>query len=131
MKEKLELEAYDNLERKSISNLITGSIFKVTMDNTHPLGFGYDNSYHTLRLNSNHYAYLKKGTNVSVIKSKTDLVSGFAGGNALKNIDKSLVFGVEKMGKGAVIYLADNPLFRGFWENGKLIFCNAVFMVGQ
>lgn len=131
LKEKLELEAYDNLERKSISNLITGSIFKVTMDNTHPLGFGYDNSYHTLRLNSNHYAYLKKGTNVSVIKSKTDLVSGFAGGNALKNIDKSLVFGVEKMGKGAVIYLADNPLFRGFWENGKLIFCNAVFMVGQ
>ena len=131
LKEKLELEAYDKLERKSISNLITGSIFKVTMDNTHPLGFGYDKKYHTLRLNSNHYSYLKEGYNVSVIKDKTNLVSGFAGANALKNIDKSLVFGVEQKGKGAVIYLADNPLFRSFWENGKLIFCNAVFMVGQ
>ncbi len=131
LKEKLELEAYDNLERKSISNLITGSIFKATMDNTHPLGFGYNKSYNTLRLNSNHYAYLKDGINVSVIKNKSNLVSGFAGDNALKNIDKSLVFGVEKKGRGAVIYLADNPLFRSFWENGKLVFCNAVFMVGQ
>jgi len=131
LKEKLELEAFDNLERKSISNLITGSIFKASMDNTHPLGFGYDKSYHTLRLNSNHYAYLKDGVNVSVIKNKSNLVSGFAGDNALKNIDKSLVFGVEKKGRGAVIYLADNPLFRSFWENGKLVFCNAVFMVGQ
>ncbi len=131
LKEKLELEAYDNLERKSISNLITGSVFKVRMDNTHPLGFGYDKDYHTLRLNSNRYAYLKDGINVSVIKNKNNLVSGFAGNNALKNIDKSLVFGVENIDKGTVIYLADNPLFRSFWENGKLIFSNAVFMVGQ
>ncbi|WP_117884481.1 M14 metallopeptidase family protein [Aureibaculum luteum] len=130
-KEKLILEDYDNLERQSLSNIITGSIFKASMDNTHPLGFGYQKSYHTLRLNSNHYTYLKDGGNVSVIKSKNDLVSGFAGVNALKNIDESLVFGVEDMGRGAVIYLADNPLFRSFWENGKLVFCNAIFMVGQ
>ncbi|MET2984236.1 M14 family metallopeptidase [Aureibaculum conchae] len=130
-KQKLELEAYDQLERKSLSNLITGSIFKATMDNTHPLGFGYGKNYNTLRLSSNRYAYLKNGSNVSVIKSKNDLVSGFAGANALNDIEKSLVFGVERKGRGAVIYLADNPLFRSFWENGKLVFCNAVFMVGQ
>ncbi len=130
-KEKLELEAYDNLERKSISNLITGSVFKATLDNTHPLGFGYTKQYYTLRLNNKHYTYLKNGLNVSVIKNKSDLISGFAGANALKNIDKSLVFGVEQKGSGAVIYLADNPLFRSFWENGKLILSNAVFMVGQ
>ncbi|MDJ0646021.1 MAG: M14 family metallopeptidase [Flavobacteriaceae bacterium] len=130
-KEKLELEAFDNLERQSISNLITGSIFKATMDATNPLGFGYGKSYHTLRLNNSHYAYLKDGQNVSVIKDKKDQVSGFAGANALKNVDKSLVFGVEAIGKGEIVYLADNPLFRSFWENGKLAFCNAVFLVGQ
>jgi len=27
-----------------------------------------------------------------------------------------------------VVYMADNPLFRGFWENGKLFFANAIFM---
>lgn len=131
LKEKLELEAYDKLERQSVSNLITGSIFKAKMDNTNPLGFGYDKSYHTLRLNSNHYAYIKDGYNVCVIQDKSDQVSGFAGANALKNVDKSLVFGVEPKGRGEVVYLADNPLFRSFWENGKLAFCNAVFLVGQ
>ena len=131
LKEKLELEAFDNLERQSISNLITGSIFRATMDNTHPLGFGYEKSYYTLRLNSNHYAYLKDGQNVSVIQDKKDLISGFAGANALKNVDRSLVFGVEAIGRGEVVYLADNPLFRSFWENGKLVFSNAVFLVGQ
>jgi len=25
--------------------------------------------------------------------------------------------------------MIDNPLFRGFWENGKLFFANALFMV--
>lgn len=131
LKEKLELEAFDNLERQSISNLITGSIFKATMDNTNPLGFGYGKSYHTLRLNNNYYAYLKDGQNVSVIRDKADQVSGFAGANALKNVDKSLVFGVESIGEGEVVYLADNPLFRSFWESGKLAFCNAIFFVGQ
>ena len=130
-KERSELEAYDKLERSSVSNLITGSVFNTSMDNTHPLGFGYKNKYKTLRLNSNHYAYLKDGVNVCVIKNRSDLVSGFTGVNALKNVEKSLVFGIEKKGSGEVVYLADNPLFRSFWENGKLVFCNAIFLVGQ
>jgi len=42
-----------------------------------------------------------------------------------------LLFGVQEMGKGGIIYLADEVMFRSFWETGKLLFCNAVFMVGQ
>jgi hypothetical protein len=30
-----------------------------------------------------------------------------------------------------VVYLGDNPLFRAFWQSGKLLFSNAVFLVGQ
>jgi len=33
------------------------------------------------------------------------------------------------MGRGQVVYLIDNPLYRGFWEQGKLLFANAVFQV--
>jgi len=25
----------------------------------------------------------------------------------------------------------DNPIFRGFWESGKLVLSNAIFLVGQ
>ncbi|MCF6213811.1 MAG: zinc carboxypeptidase [Flavobacteriaceae bacterium] len=129
--EELALMPFEDQERSSLSNNITGSVFKATLDNTHPLGFGYPKHYYTLKLNTNLFSYLDKGYNVSVIKNKSDLVSGFVGKNALQKTEKSLVFGVEQKGKGQVIYLADNPLFRSFWQNGKLIFCNALFFVGQ
>ena len=41
------------------------------------------------------------------------------------------MFGVEQKGRGNVVYMIDNPLFRTFWESGKMMFSNAVFMVGQ
>ncbi len=56
-------------------------------------------------------------------------ISGFAGSNTKEKMKNSLVFGVENQGRGTVIYMVDNPLFRGFWENGKLFFVNALFLV--
>jgi hypothetical protein len=38
---------------------------------------------------------------------------------------------VQEIGAGQVIYFAENPLFRNFWENGKLLFANAVFLSGR
>jgi hypothetical protein len=58
-------------------------------------------------------------------------VQGFSGNYINRTLDNSLVFGVEEIGEGSVVYLVDNPLFRCFWENGKMLFSNAVFMVGQ
>ena len=41
------------------------------------------------------------------------------------------VIGTQDLGRGQVVYLASDPLFRGFWQNGKLLFGNAVFVVGN
>ena len=131
IKKQSRLENYGDQERNKVSNLITGSIFKTTLDTSNPLGFGYQNDYYTLKLNNDRYAYLKSGNNVGTIKDKKNLISGFAGKNAIKSVDKSLVFGVEEKGRGSLVYLVDDPLFRSFWENGKLLFSNAVFMVGN
>jgi hypothetical protein len=62
-------------------------------------------------------------------KNQNKPVSGFAGSEAQKTIDKTLIFGVDNYGRGSVVYMVDNPLFRGFWENGKLFFANAIFLV--
>ena len=130
-KEKDYLKLYENRDRIAVSDVIYGSIFKSRMDVSHPLAFGYSGDYFTLKRSASHYAYLTEGWNVTVIESKDALVSGFAGYEAIDNMDQSLVFGVEDIGGGEVIYMVDNPLFRDFWENGKLLFANAVFLVGQ
>ena len=62
---------------------------------------------------------------------KDALVSGFVGTYLQPQVKDGIVFGVQDMGRGRVVYLADNLLFRNFWENGKLMFCNALFLVGQ
>ena len=133
-KEQKELEGpmkYADAERKELSNSISGAIYKVAMDKSHPLAFGLDDYYYSLRTNEQHYIYLDKGWNVGVLKGKQKPVMGFAGSKINKKLENTLVFGVEDKGKGPVVYLVDNPMFRCFWENGKMLFANAVFMVGQ
>ena len=111
-----------------MKNAITGAIFKVKVDNTHPMAYGYGEDYYTLKLGSDAYEYLASG-NAAYLENQTRPVAGFAGSQAQKAIGKTLVFGVEGHGGGQVVYMVDNPLFRGFWENGKLFFANAIFMV--
>lgn len=58
-------------------------------------------------------------------------VSGYAGSKAVKNIPESLLFGEEQKGSGSIVYMVDNPLFRSFWDNGKLFLANAVFLLNS
>jgi hypothetical protein len=53
------------------------------------------------------------------------------GNRIKKKIKNNLMFGVYEAKSGRIIYIADNPLFRSFWYNGKLLFGNAVFIVGK
>jgi len=120
---------FDGSERERIKSAITGAIFKTKVDNTHPLAFGYETSYFTLKLGNAAFDYMSNGNVVYLENNQNKPVSGFAGSIAQKKIDKTLVYGVEGHGRGSVVYMVDNPLFRGFWENGKLFFANALFMV--
>jgi hypothetical protein len=124
------LKTYDNRERDDLKNSIPGAIYKVDMDNTHPLAFGFPDYYYTLKLDDRVYTYLESGWNVGVLK-KNNYVTGFVGTKTKVKLVDGLIFGVQEMGSGSIVYLTDDPLFRSFWENGKLLFSNAVFMVGH
>lgn len=125
------LRKYENRERDFIAGNIPGSIYKVDLDNTHPLAFGYPDFYYTLKQDDNIYEFIKEGGwNVGVIKKEAQ-VAGFVGARLKEKLKDGLLFGVQDMGRGTVVYLSDNPMFRSFWENGKLMFCNAIFLVGN
>ena len=128
---KPQISNYEAEERIQLSQSISGAIFKVNMDPTHPLAYGYDSEYFSLKSGAMKFAYLKNGWNVGILPAKPKPLNGFAGYKALENISETLVFGVEQKGRGSVVYFVDDPLFRAFWENGKLLFSNALFMVGQ
>lgn len=121
------LIAFADRENESIKNEITGAIFKSNLDNTHPLGFSYDNFYYSLKRSSTSYELLKNGSNVGYFDADATNVSGYAGAYAIKDVPNSLLLGVERKGRGKVVYFTDNVLFRSFWQNGKMLFVNALF----
>lgn len=123
-----KLLKYGDRERLALIDYTAGAIFKLTFDETHPLMFGYD-SYFTLKQDDELYSYFDKGKgwNVGYLQTNSK-VSGFVGEKLSKRLNNGLVFAVQDIGRGHVIYLRDNILFRNFWENGKLIMANAVFL---
>ena len=125
------LLSFENREKDGLPTTTPGSIYKVEIDNTHPLMYGYPNYYYTLKMDTLVYEFIKEGGwNTGIIK-KSNQVAGFVGYKLRDRLKDGLLFGVQELGRGSITFLADNVLFRNFWENGKLMFCNAVFFVGQ
>ena len=125
-----KLLSYEDRIREQASSRVPGSVFKIKLDNSHPLAFGYGDIYYSLKRNETAYNYLDTGWNVGVAQADSHM-SGFAGHAAIQELENTLAFGVQPYGTGQAVYFIDNPLFRGFWENGKLLIANAVFFVGN
>ena len=122
---------YYGQSRHRLMNRVAGAIYKVSLDNTHPLAYGEDKFTFLIKRNSRVYPYLPRGGwNVGRF-GKNSHTSGFVGINLKENIKQTLALGVEPFGKGRIVYMSDSPIFRGFWHGGKLLFGNALFFVGN
>lgn len=124
------LKKYGNRDRDWLVNNVPGAIYKVELDNTHPLAFGYPGFYYSLKLNATIFEFGKDTWNVGVIK-KEKQTAGFVGSRLREKLMDGTVIAVTPMGRGNIVYFTDDPIFRSFWENGKLMLTNAVFLVGQ
>lgn len=120
---------YSEQERLAISNYVPGAIFELDVDSSHPLGYGLGDTYFSLRTSSTTLPVLVGAENVIIHPKEPKGVIGFAGNKIRERLNDSAAFLVESKGRGNVIYMADNPLFRGFWYNGLFLFSNALFLV--
>jgi len=124
------IKTYGNRERDGIREYNPGSIYRLDMDTTHPLAFGYNKTYFTLKGDTKVYDFTEKGWNVGVMKKEAQ-VAGFTGSKALEQMKDGVVFGELPMGRGSAVFFADDIMFRNFWQNGKLMLANAVLFIGQ
>ena len=105
------LTPYDKRESESVTNFITGSIYKIAIDASHPLAFGYGDTYFSLKQGSTSYQFMEDGYNVGYIDGDAISVSGFSGDRAKAKLKNSMVFGEARMGSGSVVYLVDPPSY--------------------
>ena len=108
---------FHDTERREISKSIPGAIIENVLNKTHPLSFGLGDKYFSLKTDSNHYSLLKNAINVAYVP-KDYKSYGFIGSQVKKKLNNTVSFAVEHKGDGTIVYMVDNPLFRGFWENG-------------
>lgn len=123
-----DIPKYFSRKLVNLSNVIPGAIFKVELDHSHPISTGLGNYYYTLKTDDRLYDFLKRGWNTGILKPGS-YIAGIAGEGVLKKLGEGMLFGVQPEGKGTIIYLGASVLFRSFWENGKQMFVNSVFLV--
>ena len=121
---------YGNAERDNLTTFIPGAIYKVRLDSTHPIAYGYPDYYYTLKQDARVYAAIKNGWNVGILSSNA-YTAGFVGSKLKPQLKQGVVIGEKKYGNGDIIIFNDDVLFRLFWQNGKMLFANAVFLAGN
>ncbi|MXN90676.1 hypothetical protein GR160_05510 [Flavobacterium sp. Sd200] len=119
---------YESFLRRGISSSVSGAIVENVIDRTHPLNYGLGDKYFSLKISDSCYQLLKGAANTAYIPEGYKSF-GFIGSDLKKKLANTVTFAVEQKGSGQIIYMVDNPLFRGFWENGNLLFSNALFLV--
>jgi len=106
---------------------IGGSIFEVSLDNTHPIAYGYNKKTSMFRRGDTFFE-LSTSTAANVGRyTKNPLLSGYISEEKLKEIQNSASIIARRQGDGHVILFADNPSFRAFWYGSNGLLLNAVF----
>ncbi|MEO1405594.1 MAG: peptidase, partial [Pseudomonadota bacterium] len=123
---------FAELNLRDAEHIIGGAIFATDLDITHPLGFGFSDrelpvhrnvSFTLMRPKDNPYA-------VPVQYLDEPLLTGYASERRLEEIGGSPSVVARRMKQGAVILMADNPVFRGTYAGTEKLLMNAIFFSG-
>ena len=119
---------YDRAVEIEGAKVLGGSIFKVDLDTTHPIGYGYTNR--KVSVYKNGLTFFQKSTNpYNTVAQYLDepVVGGYVHPTTLKKMrnNPSILIGQE--GLGRVVLFADEPNFRGAWYGTNKLFLNALF----
>ncbi|WP_457610324.1 M14 family zinc carboxypeptidase [Lutibacter sp.] len=108
---------------------IGGAIFKVDLDLTHPIAYGYHDKKIPIYKNNKVFLSPSKSRFSTVAKyTQNPHIDGYVTQYNIDNyIKKSAAIIVSKIGNGRVVLFADNPNFRGAWYGTNKLFMNAIF----
>lgn len=126
--ERMNYGAHDKTEDPKI---LSGAFFQTDLDITHPMGYGYAERERAVFRNSRIYMIPSKNPYGTVAQYTDEpLLSGYIHEEELEKLKGSASIIAQKRGKGAVILMVDNPLFRAYTHGTTKLFLNAIFFGG-
>ena len=119
---------YADLKANNGSKRTGGSIFMANLDNTNPIGYGYNKRELPVFVNSNNFFNIPDNVYSYPLQfTSKPLLSGYVAEENLKRIKRKAAIVVNKTGRGRVISFSFNPNFRAFWYGTNKLFINAIF----
>ncbi|MBX2953542.1 MAG: zinc carboxypeptidase [Leadbetterella sp.] len=105
-----------------------GTIFEARIDVSHPLCYGYKQTYlPVFKVNNTVFEDTQNAFNTPVMFTENPLMAGYVHPKNLERIRKSPAVIAQRTGSGQVISFTDNPNFRAFWYGTNKLFLNAIF----
>ncbi|WP_076413321.1 M14 family zinc carboxypeptidase [Shewanella sp. UCD-KL12] len=122
--------SYGDKDKLAARQSIGGAIVELTLDETSPVNFG---------LAGNRLAILKNkalglttsSTPFTVAAKYADepLLSGYLAKEYQRSFSNSPAIALERRGKGAIVALTDNLMFRNIWIGSEKVYANALYFV--
>ena len=107
---------------------IAGAIFNTTIDPTHPLFYGIEGkNLPVFRTSTTVVTPSKTPHQNPAVYPENPLLAGYASDENVKKITGSASVVVEPLGRGQIIVLVDNPVFRGYFHGTKRVLLNSIF----
>jgi hypothetical protein len=108
---------------------IAGAIFNAELDLTHPLTFGIRRKDLPVFKNSNLLLQPSAApfVNVALYTNQSHL-AGFTSSEYLPRIAQGAVMVAHNLGRGRVIGMTDNPVFRGYFKGSSRLLINALYL---
>lgn len=118
---------FEDRRKLAVQNISGSSIFRMTLDSSHPVSFGTGSNLFVIKRNSSVYPYLPESAlNMGYFRPDSH-TSGYVGEKLKKELEHSLGIGQEAVGRGSIIYVTDSPIYRSFVHGGKLLLGNMIF----
>ncbi len=117
---------------RDAEHVIGGAIFATDLDTTHPLGFGFANRDLPVHRNVSFTLDRPDDNPFAVPVQYTDdpLLTGYASEKRQQEIGGTPSVIAQREGRGTVILMADNPVFRGTYPGTEKLLMNAIFFAG-
>ena len=122
--------SFADREKLEARQSIGGAILELTLDPTHPLSFGIRGN--RLPILKNKALGLTETSTPFIVAAKYSeepLLSGYLAEEYQRSFSMSPAILLEPRGKGAIVILADNLMFRNIWLGSEKIYANALYFV--
>ena len=120
--------SYDKKAQVDAKHYVGGAIVSATIDKSHPLAYGLDDSRLAIFKRGDRVFTEAKESFVSIARfDKSPHLAGYISEEINNHVSEGTSILVQGLGRGKLIAFSDNPLFRGFWLGTGRVFNNALY----